>query len=82
MCIEIVCFPGCDVINFEINLVSLMYRFSTRLKSQDKNVNILRTKRAFKGKQKAFFLIFKGLSVAKNRLRPESRALNKLSLFN
>ena len=82
MCIEIVCFPGCDVINFEINLISLMYRFSTKLKSQDKNVNILRTKRAFKGKQKAFFLIFKGLSVAKNRLRPESRTLNKLSLFN
>ena len=82
MCIEIVCFPGCDVMNFEINLISLMYRFSTRLKSQDKNVNILRTKRAFKMKQKAFFLIFKGLSVAKNRLRPESRTLNKLSLFS
>ena len=29
-------------------------------------------------KQKAFFIIFKGLSVAKNCLRPESVPLNKL----
>ena len=27
---------------------------------------------AFKMKEKAFFIIFKGLSVAKNRLRPVS----------
>ena len=32
-------------------------------------------KRAFMGKEKAFFIIFKGLSVAKNCLRPESAAL-------
>ena len=44
-------------------------------KSQDKNLNILRTKRTFKVKQKAFFIIFKGLSVAKNCLRPESAPL-------
>ena len=29
-------------------------------------------KRAFELKQKAFFIIFKGLSIAKNCLRPES----------
>ena len=34
------------------------------------------TKRAFKVKQKAFFIIFKGLSVGKNYLRPESPPLN------
>ena len=34
MCVVIVCFPGCDIINFEIN--------------QDKNLNVLRSKRAFK----------------------------------
>ena len=44
-------------------------------KTQDKNLNILRTKRAFKVKQKAFFIIFKELSVAKNCLRPESTSL-------
>ena len=32
----------------------------------------MRTKRAFKVKQKAFFIIFKGLSFAKNCFRPES----------
>ena len=32
-------------------------------------------KRAFGMKQKTFFMIFKGLSVAKNCLRPESEPL-------
>ena len=66
MCIAIVCFPSCN-------------RFSTWPKSQDKNLNILRTKkRDFKVKLKAFFIIFKGLSVAKNSIRPESALLTKL----
>ena len=44
---------------------------------QNKNVNILRTKRAFNVKLKALFSIFKGHSVAKNFLRPESAPLKK-----
>ena len=44
-----------------------------------KNLNILRTKRAFKVK-KAFFIIYKGLSVAKNCLRPYSTSLNLKSV--
>ena len=36
----------------------------------------MRTKRVFQVKQRAFFIIFKGLSVAKNCLRPESAPLN------
>ena len=48
-------------------------------KSQEKMLNISRTKRAFEVKQKAFFIIFKGLSVAKNRLRPESAPLKEKS---
>ena len=39
---------------------------------------ILRIKRAFKVKLKAVFIILKGLSVAKNCLRPKSAALNLL----
>ena len=40
---------GCDVINFENNLIFLIKLFfSAWPKSQDKNVNILRMKRAFK----------------------------------
>ena len=41
----IVYFPGCDVIKFEINLIFLVKLFfSTRPKSHDKNLNILRTR--------------------------------------
>ena len=46
--------------------------FSTLSKSQDKYLNILRTKSDFEVKQKALFIILKGLSVAKNCLRPDS----------
>ena len=40
LCIAVVCFPGCHVMNFGIKWP----------KSQDKNLNILKTKRAFKVK--------------------------------
>ena len=32
-CVAIVCFLGCDVINFEINLIFLMKRFSYMTKT-------------------------------------------------
>ena len=48
--IAIVCFLGCDVINYEINLIFLINHFSTSPKSQNKNLNILRTKTAFKSR--------------------------------
>ena len=48
----------------------------------DKNLNILKRKRAFKVKLKAFFIIFKGLSVAKNCLSPESAPLTFVSCKN
>ena len=65
----------CDAINFEINLIFLISCFSTWPKIQDKSLNILRTGRAFKMKQKAFFITFKALSVAKNCLRLEGAPL-------
>ena len=45
-------------------------------KKRDKNLSILRTKRAFKLNKKAFVIILKGLSLVKNCLRPESAPLN------
>ena len=46
MCIPIVCFPGWDVINFEINLIFLIKPFFYKTKkSRQKKLNILRTKR-------------------------------------
>ena len=50
MCIVINFFPVYDAINFEINLNFLMKVFFTWPKSQDKNLNILSTNRAFKVK--------------------------------
>ena len=48
-------------------------------KCQDKNVNILRRERALEVNEKAFFIIFKELSVAKNCLGPESAPLSKVA---
>ena len=39
MYIAIVCFSGCDVINFEINLIFRPSHFHTGAESQDKNLN-------------------------------------------
>ena len=72
--ITVICFPGCDVINFEINLIILMKPYM--IKNSRHDLNILRMNRAFKVKLKAFFITFKGLSIVKNCLRPESVALN------
>ena len=55
ICIAIIYFPGCEVINFEINFIFLLrsfffFFFFARLKNQDKNLYILKTKIAFKVK--------------------------------
>ena len=47
MCIVIICLPGCDVYVLKLSLAFLSGRFPTWPKSQDKNLDILRTKRAF-----------------------------------
>ena len=57
---------------FKLTLSFSSGYFSTWSKIQDKNLNILRLKRAFKVKQKVFFITFKGLLVVKNPLRPKS----------
>ena len=61
--------------NLKLTLSFQSSCFATWPKRQDKNLNILRTKRAFEVKQKAFFIIFKGLSFAKNYLKTESAPL-------
>ena len=60
MCIAIVYFPGCDDINFEINRTFLIKPFFYMTKKSDKILKILRAKRAFQVKSKAFFIILKG----------------------
>ena len=49
MYIVIVCKSGCDVINFDINIIFLIKQFFLHdQKVKDKNLNILTTKGAFK----------------------------------
>ena len=67
MCIIIICLPSWDFINFEINFYNRAV-LSTWPKSKDKDLNMLGTKRAFKMKQKAFLIIFKGLSLKRKKL--------------
>ena len=62
MCMVIVCQPGCEAIDFEINIF-LIQPFFNMTRTRDKSINILSTKRVFKMKQKAFFIMFEGLSL-------------------
>ena len=59
----------------KLTLSFLSNRFAAWPKSREKTLSILRTKSAFEVKWKAFFIIFKGLSAAKNGLKPESAPL-------
>ena len=63
-------FPGCHVINFEINLISLIKPFFFLIRKSRKSLIILRT--SFKMKQKSFFIIFKELSFVTSCLSPKS----------
>ena len=78
MCNAIVCFPGCDVVNFENNPIFLIKEIP---KSQNKNVNILRMKSDFDMTNEAIFIIFKGLSVVKNCLRNESAPFKFIFIY-
>ena len=75
----------CGIINFLNFFLSNQVIFSTWAwaKIQDKNLNILRTKKPFKMKWKTFFIIVKRLSVKKIKkhvfLEGESLTLSKYS---
>ena len=73
--IVVICFPVDDVINFGINFSFPPSRFLNDQKNQDKSLNNLRTKRALKVKWEAFVIIYKGLSVVRNCVRPGSGRL-------
>ena len=72
MCIAIVCQPGCNVLNFEINFIFLLRPFLYMTKKSKQKLKYLQNENSLLGEIKSFFIIFKGLSVAKNRLRPAS----------
>ena len=66
-----ICEPGCDIINFEINLIFLIKPsfYITRKSTRD-----------FKVIKRALFIIFKGLSVTKSSFTLEGAQLKSLSL--
>ena len=72
ICIEIVCFRNCDEINSEINLIILIRRFLYVTKNSTQIFKYLENKKSYQGQIKAFPIIYKGFSVAKNCLRSKS----------
>ena len=81
ICFVIVCCPLRDAMVFEIDICCLIMEtwsvFLYDQKSQDKNLNILITKRDFNVKDKAFLIVSKGLSLKhiKNSFEGESPTL-------
>ena len=71
MCFAIICFSGCDVLNFEINLVFLIKPFFCITKNLKQKLKYLENKKSFLDEMKTFCNAFKGPSVAKNCLRPK-----------
>ena len=55
MCIAIVCFPGCEVINFEITLIFLIKPFFYLAKKSRQKFKYLENKKSFKGEIKNTF---------------------------
>ena len=55
MCIAIVCWPGCDVINFKINLIFLIKPFLYMTKKSRQNLKFLKNEKSFQGEIKSIF---------------------------
>ena len=55
MCITIVCYPGCDVIKFEINFISLVKLFCYMTKKSRQNFKYLENEKSFWGVIKSIF---------------------------
>ena len=64
--IILVCFPVCDVTNFETDFSFLIKLFFYMTKKPGQNWN-----------KKSFWLNFKGISIARKRLRPKSAFLTR-----
>ena len=74
-CFVISCLPVYDVFEFENNLSFLIKLFFYTAKTPRQKFEYLQDKNKFKVNLKAVFIIFKGLLVARNWLRPLSGPL-------
>ena len=55
MCIAIVCVPGCDVRNFEINLIFLIKPFLYMTKKSTQKFEYLENEKSYQGEIKGSF---------------------------
>ena len=55
MCIAIVCYPGCDVMDFEINLIILIKPFFYMRKKSRQKLRYLENEKSFFGEIKSIF---------------------------
>ena len=82
MCIVIICCSVCNVINFEINLSLLIKPFFYITKKSIQKFKYFKNKKSFSHEIKSIFIIFKGFSVVRNCLRPESGRLRIIMDLN
>ena len=65
MCITVVCFPSCDIINLNLNLLLIKPLFYMTGNSRQK-FKYFENQKSFQGEIRSIFHHFKRLSVAKN----------------
>ena len=85
MGIFIICCPVCDVMNFQIKLSLLMEPFFYIIKKSGQKCKYLKNERAFNGKLKVFFIIFKGLlleQIKTTSLEGDSPTLSEKKLIH
>ena len=58
MCIALVCQPGCDVMNFEINLIFLFKPLLYMTKNAKQKFNYLKNEKSFPVEKKTFLKDF------------------------
>ena len=80
--IVIVCFPSCNVMNFETFLSFLIKPFSYMTKKSKQMLKYRNDEKSFWGEIKSILHHFKGLSVARSCCRPKSAPLKANTLTN
>ena len=65
MCLTIVCFSGCDVINFEIILIPPIKPFFYMTKTSRQKYKYLENEKSFYGETKSIFHHLKGFQYSK-----------------
>ena len=77
ICVEVIVYLSlCNLHDCTFNLIFLIKPFFYTTEKSRQKFKCLKNGKSFQGEIKIIFIIFKGLSVAKNYLRTESAPLN------